>query len=950
MGGQAPTAAGLLERDWELERLERAVAAAAAGAGSLLALEGEAGVGKTALLSHAIDRAGDAGLRVLSARAGELEREFAYGVVRQLFEVLLVSATDQERARWLAGAARLAEPVMSEIDISPGDDARPGSILHGLYWLAANVAGEQPMLIAVDDAQWADDASIGFLSYLGRRVTELSILVVYASRPGEGASATLPAMAEPELMSMILRPAPLSQAATEQLLEQGLGSPGSADLVRACQQVTNGNPFYLTELVRALHADGIATDALTSSQIESIAPKTITRATLARLRRLGPQARELAFAVAILGSSAELWHAAALAGFDDAVAIDAADALCAVAILRDGRPLEFIHPIVRSAVYSDIAPPRRAACHKRAALLLAQHAVPDALLAPHLLVAARSGDGWVVDHLRAAAREVRARGAPQSACTYLERALAEPPAASVRPAVLLELGRTEAAVARPAALEHLRAVAVDDCDDHTRFDAARELALALAYRGRVEQAVTVSEEALSRLTIDDERRLQLEGDLGGLALLSATVATATLQRLAVYEDKLDGDTPGQRAVLACLAYGAAHRGRTAATTTRLARLALAGGLLFDEQRPGSLPFYLAVSALRYADELSEAERYLDLAATKARDEGSTGDFGGASACRCEVLVRQGRLAEAQAEALSVLSSIDVYEMDRAMLLACLLHTLAERAAPQAAQAFVTEHHIDGDLSDAPLAGLLLFARARLRLAVGDARSALDDLEKLRQRNQISGLDAAAIPRCALQALAHLQLGDRDVAHALADEELERARVWGAPGALACALRTAALVEGGQRGIELHRESVTAAQQSPANYELASSLAQLGAALRRAGQRREARPPLRAALDLADRYGAARLADTVREELRATGARPRRAIRSAVEDLTPSETRVARMAADGLSNPQIAQALFVSLKTVETHLGHVYQKLGIRSRHQLPELVADQRSIIRPAPI
>jgi DNA-binding CsgD family transcriptional regulator len=186
------------------------------------------------------------------------------------------------------------------------------------------------------------------------------------------------------------------------------------------------------------------------------------------------------------------------------------------------------------------------------------------------------------------------------------------------------------------------------------------------------------------------------------------------------------------------------------------------------------------------------------------------------------------------------------------------------------------------------------------------------------------------------ALAHLQLGDYDEARRLADEEVTLARPLGQPRTLGVALRAAGLTQSGCRGIELLREAVGVLESSPARLEHARAMTDLGAALRRSRHRAEAREPLGQGLDLAHRCGATALAERARRELLATGARPRRLMVSGRDSLTPSEARIARMAAEGLSTPAIAQALFVTPKTVETHLGHAYQKLEINSRHQLAE--------------
>ncbi|MEA2443496.1 MAG: hypothetical protein QOJ12_788, partial [Thermoleophilales bacterium] len=184
------------------------------------------------------------------------------------------------------------------------------------------------------------------------------------------------------------------------------------------------------------------------------------------------------------------------------------------------------------------------------------------------------------------------------------------------------------------------------------------------------------------------------------------------------------------------------------------------------------------------------------------------------------------------------------------------------------------------------------------------------------------------------ALASLQLGDRDEAARLAAENLELAEAYGAPRALGIALRVDGVVTGGERGIESLERAVDLLSASGADLEHARALAELGAALRRARRRAEAREPLRAALDLATRCGATPLAERAHAELAATGARPRRVVLSGADALTAREREVAQMAAAGGGNVQIAQALFVTRGTVEKHLEAVFRKLGIHSRDEI----------------
>lgn len=185
------------------------------------------------------------------------------------------------------------------------------------------------------------------------------------------------------------------------------------------------------------------------------------------------------------------------------------------------------------------------------------------------------------------------------------------------------------------------------------------------------------------------------------------------------------------------------------------------------------------------------------------------------------------------------------------------------------------------------------------------------------------------------------MGEQDRAAELVAEDLRLARSFGAPHAVGFALRAAGLIEGGSSGLELLAEAVTVLDGSGFNLELARTLTDQGAALRRAGQRREARQPLSRGLDLATSCGALASAKQAREELVAAGARPRRERISGADALTASELRVARMAADGMSNRQIAQVLFITIRTVTTHLGHAYQKLDITGRGQLVAKLAEQ---------
>ena len=936
-------ATALLERDTELERLSDAIEAALGGRGSTVAIEGPAGIGKSALLAQAAEIAQVRGMRALVARGGELEREFPYGVVRQFFEPALTAAAASSRARLLAGAAELAAPALSLFAPSPPAARDQGAVLHGLYWLSANLAGEQPLLVALDDAHWGDLASLRFLSYLARRAGELPLLIIYAARPREGQAPALPGEAEADPVGTRLCPSPLSESATAELVQRLLGGEPAAEFAGACHLASGGNPFLLRELLRGVAAEGIAPQAGNAPRIARLAPQAISRALLARLRRLGGEATELAFAVAVLGASAELRRAAELAGLAPEPAGEAADALGAAGILQNGRPLEFVHPIARAAVYAEIPAARRAASHLRAALLLERDGAGPEAVAPHLLATEPRGDASVVERLRAAARSALERGVPDAGCVFLERARAEPPSPEQRAAVLLELGSAELRAGLAGAADHLREALAGARDAFARAAAAEELAMALAANKRFQEAADVLRLAIDELAESDpETALRLEAMHVGSAQVGLTPQQAS-ERLTRYEGRLHGTSTGERLVLAVSAMQIALRGESAERVSELAERALADGRLLGEQMPDSQPFYQAVMALALTDRLDAAERFLELAIDDARARGSVFGFAIAACCHAHVLCRMGRIGEGEADSRS---AFEVSPQSAPgllpMVVAYVLEPMAERAEPHDCEALLETSGLGGVVSATGIQGsLLLYNRGHCRLAAGEARRALQDFEEVSRRDERMGIDNPGLWSArASAALAHMQRGERAQALTLAQEELSAARRWGAPSAISFALRAAGIAQGGQEGIELLRESAAVVEDSPARYEHARSLTELGAALRRAGKRGDARVPLRQALDLAHRCGAVRLARATHDELLAAGARPRRTALTGLDSLTASQRRVAQLAAKGLANREIAQALFVTLRTVEMHLTHAYQKLGISSREALPAALGE----------
>src|SRR3954471_17063272 len=324
---------GLVEREKELALIRDAVDRTASGSGTVLVVEGPAGIGKTRLLEAAQAIAAERRMLVLRATGGELEVDLAYGVVRQLFDGPLAHMGEEERSSVLSGAARLAAPLLghtANAEIAPSTisalDPSPG-ILHGLHWLTANLAADAQVLLLVDDAHWADVPSLRFLVYLARRLDGIPVVIAVAARYDEpGQQRDLVAqlvVAEP---ARVLRPRALSSGGTRRVVDAVLGKDATHDFAAACHTVTKGNPYLLGELLASLRSEGLDRRG-TADRVAELGPATVDRSVLLRLRGLPAPAASLSRALAVLGGGADLAHAAALAGLDRDDAVAAVDAL-----------------------------------------------------------------------------------------------------------------------------------------------------------------------------------------------------------------------------------------------------------------------------------------------------------------------------------------------------------------------------------------------------------------------------------------------------------------------------------------------------------------------------------------------------------------------------------------------------------------------------------------------
>ena len=328
-------------------------------------------------------------------------------------------ADEAERSRLLAGSAALSQMAFGQADATgPNVEVDPFGPIHGLYWLLANLCDAQPVLLVIDDAQWADTQSLRWLDYLARRAPDTAVLIVVGARTGE---ADEPPELEPlrHDASEVLRPSPLSGAAVDELIAAEFGSPPSGEFSKACIRATGGNPFLLTEVLHVLRSASVGPDAEAAWELASLGSETVVRSVRARLAPFGAEGASLARAIAVLGGAPQLRHASSMAGVSEDHARELCDRLRDAEILGPGHPIDFVHPLVRTAVYGELSEEGRSDAHRRAAELISSTGGDAREVAPHLMACAPNGDQWVAGQLRDAAREAMAAGAPDAARRYL---------------------------------------------------------------------------------------------------------------------------------------------------------------------------------------------------------------------------------------------------------------------------------------------------------------------------------------------------------------------------------------------------------------------------------------------------------------------------------------------------------------------------------------------------
>ncbi|MDP1850489.1 MAG: AAA family ATPase [Solirubrobacteraceae bacterium] len=919
----------LVEREAELAHLTSRMADARLGQGGLVLIEAAAGQGKTSLLRALRESVGD-DVRVLRATGAELERDFPFGIVRQLLEAELRGADGERRARLLQGTAVHAAPVFdAAIDERSSSDISHVR-LHGLFWLLAGLAEEQPLLLLVDDAHWADAPSLRFLDVLGRRIEDLPVLAVVAARPAEPGAAQdiLDGLAAGAAASVV-RLDPLSPAAVRALIRERIGDAAEDAFIDACIETTKGSPLLVTALARLLAEQGVAGRADEAEIARRTIPGSITRAVGRRLRELSPAALGIARSIAVLGDRSRLALAAELAGSPLEEALEAHAALVRARLIEaDG--LTFVHPMVREAVRADLVGGERSAWHRRAARLLAAHDARDDEIALHLLLTEPENDAAAARTLAAAGSKALADGAPDVAVRHLRRALLEPPAASERAAVLLAAGIAEVRTGGGEAGTHLQR-AVEDGDALIAGRAAQVLCSVLILRGDAERATATLRAPIEAVReVSPEFAARLEEDL-----LDALPYDE--ENLAEYHARLrDVPVDAPDVVLSHHMWVRASAGAHRDEVIELGRRAFAGDLAAAIAQERFAPFY-GIEALHLVEAADEAATILAQAAVAVRRSGSRVAAATLTWMQSSWERRFGDLRRAEDEARRGWELLEHIGGSAGLVMSSttLAGALIDQGRLDEAEAVVAT--LPATETSAHTQVGIHAARARLWFERGRYADALEEIDTQLVIDERSGrivADREPYRTIRVAALAHA--GRTDEALALARDEVDVACRRAVAGAEAVARLARGRLLDGPAALEELEAAVAAARRSPCRYVLAESLGAFGAALRRANHRADARAPLREARELAHRCGARGLEQQIHAELVVAGARPQRISLAGVDALTAAERRVAELAARGMRNREIAETLFVTLKTVEVHLGRAYGKLDIRSRSQLAD--------------
>ncbi|BAC69418.1 hypothetical protein AQJ43_07980 [Streptomyces avermitilis] len=855
----AVASASLWERDAEIAALVEAVDALRAdspssGSGSLLVFSGEAGIGKTALLGETRRIAESRGCTVWSARGGETVTSVPFNVVRQLLQPALVALMPDEAREYLGDWYDIAGPALGITE--PGDrQADPQGVCDGLVAAVRRLARrEWPLVLLIDDAHWADQETLHWLAAFAERLHDLSVLVVVARRPGEATEEStrhldvIAAAAGPVATLSALTP-----EATAGLTRATVGVHADAPFCREVWAVTGGNPYETVELLAKVQDSELEPSESSAAELRALNRSARGRGLVARLEGLGIDATRFAWAAAILGTGISLDLAAQLAGMQREEALHCADLLGAARILTEPAPvngrqpdgdLEFVHPLIASAVYNSIPDALRTAMHGVAAQVVTDSGLGAAAASRHLLEVHPDDDAELVDQMREAAREHLAVGAPDAARRCLERALLEPPLSDVHARVLYELGCATLLTSPATTIDYLQAaLAMPGLDGDVRVDAVFRLSQALLHNNQVEEAVRTVDAEAARLEPGPARmRLQAVHYMWECVHAGEDISPTSVRALAELAKKCTGKDNSERALLILRGFDAMTRGENAEEVAELCDRALVNGRLapglgWTDTEWGIELLMMLASAYAYADRLDRAEALYNEALRAYEGAGWSG--GHLALAHSYVGLghrRRGRLTEAEKylrESLRIAERVG-----RGLPLywsaTCgLVDTLLARGHVEEAAEIAERYGFGPPYPTTIVLPDTRSVRGRLLLALGRTEEGVNELEAAEKAATARGHHNTVLAPWALDLARALAVDDPRRAAELAATARRQAERFGTDTAIGEALRCAAALETGQRAASLYKQAVTYLEASPCSYEHAAARVEYGIATRSA---------------------------------------------------------------------------------------------------------------------
>jgi DNA-binding CsgD family transcriptional regulator/tetratricopeptide (TPR) repeat protein len=918
----------LVGREREMAEISAAIDEAARGRGRLVLIQGEAGIGKTTILAGALDRAADRGFTVFRGSAEELDRTRPFG---PLADTLACHRRSNDPAR--ARIAELLYGAAAEHADGPGTQFR---VVEAIGELIEEATEHRPVALAIEDLHWADPSTLLTIRSLFRRSGSLPLLLVGTLRP----------IPRPDELEVLLRTGEehgvtrldvraLDDAAVRTIVERMLASSAGPGLL---EQVSRGagNPLFVIELIAALQEQGAVTVRNGVADVEAATmPPTLRLTILRRVSTLGSDVLELLGTAAILGSSFAMTDLAAVAGRSALETARALQDALSAGVLGEGSDerLVFRHDLIREAIYEDIPASIRKAIHREAAVRLVALGVPTTQVAQHFLLGAADGDREAIEWLHRGGREVAA-SAPAIAVELLERALQLAGSlASLHRQISIDLIGPLAWTGRLNAAEALARdlLAVTD-EPSTKARLYRSLAESLAWQGRHREAYAELERATA-LDLNDWERASVLAEFANAALTPDRYES--IRAKAGRAAELARRSRNYSALVVALVTMAwplqdDSRLREARPVFEEAvdagrRAIAAGG---HQERP---IFALASALFGYAslladeDQLPDAERHYRRVCALCEETGAVTFWPAAVAGLLNALFVAGRWDDAIAEIETASTRFAGVDVGRDVLATIA----AMRGDTPAAERYLEA------LSPHPQVqfGYFTWARALVAETRGDLALARDIYADAWGAH---GMGSTILPDYVRVALAS---GDPQLPDDLVRTWEERAQRADTPTMRGVAAQLRGLVDDDP---DVLLQAVEQLRDSPRPLTRAHACADAASALTRHGRVAASEPLFHEALQIYEDLRSDRCVARTTAVMREAGLRPgvrrsRKRPESGWDSLTKSELDVVRLVATGLRNADVAHRLFISPRTVQAHLSHVFAKLGLSSR---AELVAD----------